>query len=89
MPSFISVMIFVFLSISCSHAYKYYQDKIPNGHRVIHSCKQSVFWNGVGHKADSGGGALNKFGTEFKAAAYVSCDFYLDSFDAEAACFQL
>lgn len=44
-------------------AYSEYQERIPNGKKV-------PGWQGVGHERPAGGGVLNPFGKDFKAAGH-------------------
>ncbi|PAA83482.1 hypothetical protein BOX15_Mlig017064g1, partial [Macrostomum lignano] len=54
--------------LSCSHAHKSFQSRIPNGDRVPNPCQPGAIWAGVGHQSPAGANARNPFGMDFKAA---------------------
>ncbi|KAJ8300440.1 hypothetical protein KUTeg_021959 [Tegillarca granosa] len=46
-------------------SFRHYQDLIPNGQNVPHSCIENFLWHGIGHQSFKGGGPLNRFGVDF------------------------
>lgn len=62
----------ILLFVNWSEEYGSFRDKIPNGHKVPHPCNPSTIWNGVGHKAQGGGGERNPFGLDFYIQGKVS-----------------
>ncbi|XP_059148068.1 MOXD1 homolog 1-like [Physella acuta] len=55
------------LALTCfqlTHAYKRFQELIPNGARVFSPCCNQT-WPGVGHKNKDGGSHRNPFGVDF------------------------
>ncbi|KAJ8306367.1 hypothetical protein KUTeg_016912 [Tegillarca granosa] len=46
-------------------SFRQYQDLIPNGQNVPHSCLDNFLWHGIGHQSFKGGGPLNRFGIDF------------------------
>lgn len=62
----------ILLFVNWSEEYGSFRDKIPNGHKVPHPCNPSTIWNGVGHKAQGGGGERNPFGLDFYSQGKVS-----------------
>ncbi|PAA49104.1 hypothetical protein BOX15_Mlig007919g2 [Macrostomum lignano] len=56
--------------LSCSHAYRMFQSRIPNGDRVPNPCQQGDIWVGLGHQSPAGADAINPFGLDFKAASF-------------------
>ena len=60
------------IAISSCAAYKFYQERIPNGGSVPHPCKPNYLWKGVGHLAAGGAGRRNSFGQAFAALGHVS-----------------
>ncbi|XP_025104356.1 DBH-like monooxygenase protein 1 homolog [Pomacea canaliculata] len=57
--------------VSWVAGYKDYSDRIPNGVRVPHPCKDNYLWHGVGHLNSQGGGSRNVFGVAFQKAGHV------------------
>lgn len=57
-----------------SEGYGIFRNSIPNGYKVPHPCNPSTIWNGVGHKAQGGGGERNPFGLDFYNQGKVSED---------------
>ena len=53
----------LYLDLVCS--WETFRDLIPNGYNLLHPCKKNTKWDGVGHKAFTGGGARNHFGRDF------------------------
>ena len=62
-----TLVLAVVLATSSSHPH--FQDRIPNGHKVVDSQGQPV--QGVGHVRSVGGGNRNAFGQDFKAAGFA------------------
>ncbi|XP_041368429.1 uncharacterized protein LOC121382865 [Gigantopelta aegis] len=62
----LALLIFLVALTATTHAYRYFQDEIPNGDVVHHPCKPNFIWRGVGHRNVLGGGKLNPFGKDFK-----------------------
>ncbi|KAL4218663.1 hypothetical protein ACF0H5_021252 [Mactra antiquata] len=58
------VVVLTLLSPRC-HGYRFFQDRIPNGDKVPHPCRQGSIWSGVGHENEMGGGVRNPFGLDF------------------------
>ncbi|KAJ8300439.1 hypothetical protein KUTeg_021958 [Tegillarca granosa] len=46
-------------------SFRHYQDLIPNGQNVPHSCLDNFLWHGIGHQRFKGAGPLNRFGIDF------------------------
>ncbi|XP_050408482.1 tyramine beta-hydroxylase [Patella vulgata] len=57
-------------TVACVRGYAGYQEKIPNGGNVPHSCKPNYLWKGVGHLDQAGGGERNQFGKDFAQAEH-------------------
>ena len=60
----------LFVCFVQANAFSSYQDKIPNGNKIPHPCKQNTVWHGVGHLNQFGGGKRNPFGLDFKTAGF-------------------
>ncbi|XP_050408479.1 uncharacterized protein LOC130010327 [Patella vulgata] len=57
-------------TVACVSGYAGYQERIPNGGNVPHSCKPNYLWKGVGHLNQAGGGDRNQFGKDFAQAGH-------------------
>ena len=63
-------VIILFGCLVQANAFSSFQDKIPNGNKIPHPCKQNTIWHGVGHLNQFGGGKRNPFGLAFKNAGF-------------------
>lgn len=54
-------MVVFYATISSIASYKFFQQRIPNGDRVVNPCDGTI-WEGVGHENYAGSGVRNPFG---------------------------
>ena len=57
------------VAVRCCAAYSSYRERIPNGYSV--PSRGGYTFMGVGHTRIEGGGALNRFGRDFRDAGYT------------------
>ena len=65
---FVAKVIVLLTLVELVTCYQSYQLAIPNGAKVPHPCQLNTIWGAVGHLNPQGGGDLNPFGEDFKAA---------------------
>lgn len=61
MNKLLLTVVVLYVATSGIEGYKFFQQRIPNGDKVVNPCDGTI-WQGVGHENYGGGGVRNPFG---------------------------